>query len=334
MLLWFVPLPSFPESQNGAEYSLSRIPYSWRVLHLLLCFTGVNNVFFITSLPRWLRVASLVYNTVWFCLSVPLVVMFIHSVKWGRSVNNIIQHVGMIICNSYLITLGTAHTINSLNTNRAVTFLKKWCSFCSDESIYHEEETSKRYRKVWVALVIVNIAIITWYLITVARHFALIVDWSMCGSTLFSSLNTSHWFLKAVCVNYYILHSVSLFSVILTACLFAIVSLTLAEEFDKLYRVICNHVACPSTDISVWEQMRFRHEALVSLVCLHGQLFSMLLGLILVGNIVIMCFGLYHVFTMQTGVLGMLSIFIVTVVFSTIIVPSNELENEVSEILI
>ena len=78
-----------------------------------------------------------------------------------------------------------------------------------------------------------------------------------------------------------------------------------------------------------WEQIRFHHEALVSLVCLHSQLSSMLLGLILVGNVVNLCFALYYFFAVQAGVLGVLTCTKGIVVLLTIIASSSILEKEV-----
>ena len=120
-----VILPLFPELQSDAVYNLSRIPRSWRIFHILLCFSGVSNVFFITSYPRCMRVASLVYHAAWLCLSIPVVVVYIHSAKWGRSIDNIVKHISMIMHSSYMITLGTTYGINTLKADRTVKFHKK-----------------------------------------------------------------------------------------------------------------------------------------------------------------------------------------------------------------
>ena len=328
-------MPLFPEPLNDGGYNLSRIPRSWRISHILLCITGVNNVFFIKSLPRWLRVASLVYHAVWFCSSVPVVVLYIHQIQWRGSLNNILEHVTMVIYLSYLTTLGTGHMFNALKANRTGNFLREWCLFCSDETICCEKENNKRYKRVRAALVITCVSIITWYVTMVVRYF-FSFDWSLCGSVMFPSLKTYNWFLKIVCMYHHLLCYFSTFSVVLTACQFALLTLTLAEEFDKLYGAICIdiHVSSTTTDVNVWEQVRFRHQALVSLVCLHGQLSSMLLGLILVGNVVFLCFNLYYVFMVQLGVVGMITVTLAMVVLSTIIIPSNILEDEVCEVSI
>ena len=325
-------MPLFPEPPSDAEYNISRIPLSWRVLHILLCFTGVNNVFLIKPLPRCLRVASLVYHAAWFCLSFPVVIVFIHNIQWEQSVANVIEHVGMIIYSSYLLTLGTAHGINALKANRIVKFLKKWCLFRFGETLCHKVENKKRYKIIRIVLLIVYTTLTTWYMVAVVRYF-IIFDWYICGPTLFPSLSSKpHWLLKAVCMIYHLITYLSASSVILTACHFALVTLTLAEEFDTLYRVICNHVVSPSTDISAWEHVRFRHEALVSLVCLHGQMSSMSLGFLLVGNVVFLCFNLYYFLIVHPAVMGALSLTLAFAVLSTIIAPSNILENEVSKI--
>ena len=188
---------------------------------------------------------------------------------------------------------------------------------------------TKRFR---AALVITCIALIVWYVLVVVKT-ALAVDWSTCGLSLFPSINKFPRLLKVMCVTYHILCYLSAFSVMLTACYFAFLTITLAEEFDNLYRVICIQVSSPSMDIGTWEQVRFRHEALVYLVCLHGQMSSMSLGVILVGNLVYLCFSLYYIFTVNAGIFGVLTAFIAIVVFAIILIPSNMLENEVSKIL-
>ena len=106
----------FPENPNDTEYNLSQIPCSWRVFHILLCFTGVSNVFFVKQLPRWLRVGSLIYHVAWFCLLVPTFVLLMHNFTWGRSIDHIVHHIGLIIYGNYSITLGIAHMINALNS--------------------------------------------------------------------------------------------------------------------------------------------------------------------------------------------------------------------------
>ena len=277
--------------------------------------------------------ASLVYHVAWFCLSVPTMVFPIQNLKWGRSIEDIIHHIGLIIYGNYLITLGTIHMINVIRPHRTIKFLKKWCSFCSDETVCCVGETNKCYTRFRVSLVIICAAIIMWYVVAVVQY-ALVFDWSICESRLFPSLSKIPQLLKAMCVNYHILHYLSTFSVILTACYFACITLSLAEEFHKFYRVICSHVSSPSTDIGTWEQIRFRHEALFSLVCLHGQLSSMLLGLILIGNVVYLCFTLYYILTINADVLGILNAIVAIVVLLTIIAPSNMLENEVCKIAI
>ena len=326
-----ITLTLFAGLPSDLEYNLSRIPCSWRLLYLLLCFIGVNNVFFIKPLPRPLRIASLVYHAAWLCMSVPTMVWYMHNLKWGRSVNDIIHHVGLIIYGNYLITSGTLHMINALRPNRTVKILKKWCVFCSDKTVCCVKENNKSYRTFRVSLVIICAALITWYVVAVVQY-ALVFDWSICTSRLFPSLHKSPWLLKAMCVNYHILLYLSAFSVVLTACYFAFFTLTLGEEYNKLYRIICNYASSPSTDIGTREQVRFRHEALFSLVCLHAQLSTMLLGLILVGDVVYLCFTFYYVLTINADILGVLNAIVAIAVLLTIIAPSNMLENEISKI--
>ena len=313
---------------------MSRIPRSWQIFHIMLCFSGVSNVFFIASYPICMRVASFVYHAAWLCLSIPVVVVYIHSVKWGRSIDNIVMHLSMIMHSSYLITLGTIYAINTLKADRTLKFLKKWCLFCVYGTICFVEENNKRYRRFQAALLVICAALTTWYVVANV-HNVFVYDWSICGSTIFLSLNKTPWLLTVMCVNYHILCFLSAISVILTACHFAILTLTFAEEFVKLYRIICNRISSPPTDIRTWEQLRFRYESLVSLVCLHGQLATMLLGIIFLGIVVHLCFSLYHIIRVgHTETLSVLNVVSGIVVFSTIVVPSSVLENEVSAICI
>ena len=99
----------------------------------------------------------------------------------------------------------------------------------------------------------------------------------------------------------------------------------------KLYKVICQYQSSQCIRISAWEQVRFHHEALISLACLHGQLSTMLLGPILVGNVVFVCFNLYYVLTVHAGVLGVINVIVATTILSIIIGSSSILENEVGE---
>ena len=120
-------------------------------------------------------------------------------------------------------------------------------------------------------------------------------DWkSSSCHFLFPSL-TQPWFLKTICVFYVILAHCSTISVSLTTCLFALVTINLAEEFHKLYHVCRKLTSSYVVGMDMWEQVRFRHEALVSLVCLQGQMSTMLLGLILIGFVIYLYFGLYFV---------------------------------------
>ena len=255
--------------------------------------------------------------------------MHIYDIEWGTSINNIVERINVIVFSSYLITFGTANLINTLKVNRTTKFIREWCLFRSDQTICSENEKDKqRYNKIRACLLTICISLIIGYTIVIVRY-CFIFDWSMCGLFLFPSIKTSPVILKISCVYFHLLGYLSAFTVLLTACHFALVTLTLAEEFDKLYRVICNHVSSACTDVGPWEHIRFHHEALVSLVCLHSQLSSMLLGLIIVGNVVNLCFALYYFFAVQAGVLGVLTCTKGIVVLSTIIASSSILEKEV-----
>ena len=318
----------FSEPHIDGDSNLSQIPCSWRVLHILTCFTGINNVFFMSSLPRCLRITSLVYHAAWLCISAPLIVLYISQIKWEASINSIAELVSIIIYNSYLVTLGTANMINALKANRTTAFLKKWYLLSSNKATSWKNIPSTRYRRVRASLIIICIGPMSFDAIVVVRH-VLQAGWSVCETDMFPSFNTSQHLAKAMCVIYHSFGYISSVSVILSVCHFALVTLTLAEEFDKLYHVICDHLSSKCTGISAWEQVRFHHEALISLVCLHGQLSTMLLGLILVGNVVYVCFNLYYILAVHVGVLGVFSVIFAIATLLTIIVPSGNLENEV-----
>ena len=131
----------------------SHLPFSWRVSHILLCLTGVNNVYFITSLPLPLRLASLIHHAAWLCLSAPLLFLYIYSIHWERSITLIVEQVGMIIINSCILSLGTTYMVNALKRNRTTKFLRIWCSLCSKEAIHYEKGTSSSCRRIKTILV-------------------------------------------------------------------------------------------------------------------------------------------------------------------------------------
>ena len=155
--------------------------------------------------------------------------------------------------------------------------------------------------------------------------------WLKEYESLFPLLNGSPWLLRVVSTIFVIISNVSVFSMSLTAGLFALVTLNLAEEFDKLYRIICNLAFSTRVGMVVWEQVRFRHEALVSLLCLHDQLFTMLLGPILVGYVGYLILNLYGILMVEAHVLGMINIIISVSMLGSIITPANILENTVRE---
>ena len=326
-------LTLFSEPQTDVEYSPSRIPCSWRISYILMCFTGVNNVFFMPSLPRCLRMTSLVYHAVWLCISAPVVVLYIYNIKWGTSMNSFTESVSVLTSCSYLMTLGTINMVNALKANRTPEFLKKWSLLCSNKTIRCENIEFSRYRNVRVALVVIFLCLITLD-VAVNVRYLLHFDWAVCGTVMFPSLTSSSHISKAVCMIYHTFGYFSLYSVILTVVHFALVTLTLADEFDKLYQVICQYQSSQCTGVSAWEQVRFHHEELISLACLHGQLSTMLLGPILVGNVVFVCFNLYYVLTVHAGVLGVINVIVATAILSIIIVSSSILEHEVSEMSI
>ena len=274
-----------------------------------MCFTGVNNVFFMTSLPRCLRITSLVCHAAWLCISAPLIVLYISKIKWEASINSIAERVSIIIYNSYLVTLGTANMINVLKANRTTAFLKKWSLHFSNKATCWENIKSSCYRRVRAVLVAICIGPLSFDAIVVVRH-VLKSGWPVCETDMFPTFNTSHHLVRAMCVIYHSFGYLSSVSVILSVCHFAVVTLTLSEEFHKLR--ISSHLRP-----LIFQMHRYQsalgnkyvhHEVLVSLACLHGLLSTMLLGPIHVGNVVCVCFNLYYVLAVHAGVLGVFSV--------------------------
>ena len=311
----------------------SHLPFSWRVSHILLCLTGVNNVYFITSLPLPLRLASLIYHAAWLCLSAPLLFLYIYSIHWERSITLIVEQVGMIIINSCILSLGTTYMVNALKRNRTTKFLRIWYSLCSKEAIHYEKGTSSSCRRIKTILVMSTSLQCIVYVALMVRAI-LTSDLLATGSYLLNSLEASPEVLKALSVIYIMLISFSVLNVTLTTCHFGLVTITLAEEFDKLYRVICKLVSSSCSSIDVWEQVRFRHKALVSLVCLHSRLSTMMLGPIMLGYVTYLCFTFYFLLAVHVGVIEVSNVFFAIAMLWAIIAPSNLLENQVSKLFI
>ena len=248
-------LSLFSESQSDEASNLIRIPCSWCALHILMCFTGVNNVFFMTSLPRCLLITSLVCHAAWLCISASLIVIYISQIKWEASINSIAERVSIIIYNSYLVTLGTANMINVLKANRTTAFLKKWSLLFSNKATCWENIKSSCYRRVRAVLVAICIGPLSFDAIVVVRH-VLKSGWPVCETDMFPTFNTSHHLVRAMCVIYHSFGYLSSVSVILSVCHFAVVTLILSQEFHKLYQVICDHLSSKCTGISTWEQVR------------------------------------------------------------------------------
>ena len=322
----------FSEPQSATEFP-SKLPISWRVSHILLCLTGVNNVYFIKLLPTSLRVASLIYHAAWLCLSAPLFVLYIYCNTWDGSVTNILQQVGMTISYSYILILGATFMFNALKRNRTTKFLRNWYLLDSNNTVRYGNGKAKCYRNVRAALVISTISQPFLYVALTVRSF-LITDLHTVGSLFFGSLNASPEALTALYVIYTVLFLISAFNATLTTCHFALVTITLAEEFDKLYRGICNLLSSSCFDVNVWEQVRFRYKALVSLVNLHSRLSTMMLGPILITCVMSLCFNFYYVLAVGVEVLAISSIITAIAILWAIISPSNILENKVSHMFI
>ena len=318
---------------GGGNSFLSHLPFSWRISHILLCLTGVNNVYFVTSLPLSLRLASLIYHAAWLCLSTPLLILYIYSINWEGSITNIVEQVGMIIINSCILSLGTAYMVNALKRNRTSTFVRIWYSFCSEEMINCGEGTSSSCKTVRTILVMSTSLQCIVYVALMVRSI-IISDLLATGSYLLHSLEATPGVLKVLSVIYMVLISFSVLNVTLTTCHFALVTLTLAEEFDKLYCVICKLVSSACTSIDVWEQVRFRHKTLVSLACLHSRLSTMMLGPIILGYVMYLCFTFYFLLAVYVGVIEVSNVFFAIAMLWAIIAPSHLLENQVSKLFI
>ena len=319
---------------NGdGDLFLSHLPFSWRVSHILLCLTGTNNVYFVTSLPLSLRLASLIYHAAWLCLSAPLLFLYIYSINWERSITNIVEQVGMIIINSCILSLGTTYMVNALKRNRTSTFLRIWYSLCSEEMINCGECTSSSCKRVRTILVMSTSLQCIVYVALMVRSI-IISDLLATGSYLLHSLEATPGVLKVLSVIYMVLISFSVLNVTLTTCHFALVAITLAEEFNKLHRVICKLVSSSCSSMDAWEQVRFRHKALVSLVCLHSRLSTMMLGPIMLGYVMYLCFALYFLLAVHVGVIEVSNVFFAIAMLWAIIAPSNLLENQVSKLFI
>ena len=263
------------------------------------------------------------------CLSAPLLFLYIYNTKWGTSFNSIVESVSIIIYTSFTLTLGIAYMINALKSNRTSMFLKKWRLFCSDRALCDGDVKTKGFWRVETALVVSTLIQVFLVLVNIVQSFT-VSHWSVCPF-LFPSL-TQPLLLKSICVFYLVMANFSTISVSLTTCLFALVTITLAVEFDKLYQVICNLTSSSGGGMDVWEQVRFRHESLVSLVRLHGQLSAMLLGPIFIGHVMYLCFKLYYVLMVHMAALDVINIAMSIAVFWAIIMPSGVLKNMVSEI--
>ena len=264
-------------------------------------------------------------------LSAPLSFFYIYNTKWGTSFNSIVESVSIIVYSSFILTLGIAYITNSLNSNLTPKFLNKWRLFCLDRSLYDGDVKTKGFLRIKVVLVVSTILQLIFVLVNVV-HTITVTHWSACPF-LFPSL-TQPLLLKSICVFYLVMASFSTISVSLTTCLFALVTITLAMEFEKLYQVISNLTSSSGVGMAVWEQVRFRHEALVSLVRLHSQLCTMVLGPILVGHVIHMCFKLYYVLIMYMSAIDVGSIAMSIAVLWATIKPSDILENMVSQIFI
>ena len=321
----------FSELHHPTSGSVSHIPCSWRVMHILLCLIGVNNVYFMTSLPRFLRIASLVYHVTVLCVSAPVLVLYIYSIRWSTAITSIVERVNIIVYNSSVISLGLVYMINALKANHTSEFLGKWHSFCSDKADGNEVVEIKRFRRIRIALAFSTISHFILCLTITLRLFS-IIDFSKQCEILFPSLNEP-WLLKVMCAIFMVVSNFSTFSVSLTTCLCAFVTTTLAEEFDNLYQVICKLASSSCPVMAEWKQVRIRHAALVSLVCLYDQLSTMLVGPILVGYAIYLCSTLYYVVVVHAGVIGIINVIIPIAVLWAIITPANILQNMVSQMV-
>ena len=154
-------------------------PRSWWVIHISLCLIGVNNVFFMKTLPRFARLASLIYQAAWMCLSAPLLFFHIYNIEWGASFNSTLESMAIVIYNSFTLTLGITYMINALKSNRTSRFRRKWHLYCSDRSFSDGDVKTRRFRGARVAIVVSTVSQLVLILVSVVQSFS-ISHWSVC----------------------------------------------------------------------------------------------------------------------------------------------------------
>ena len=99
----------------------------------------------------------------------------------------------------------------------------------------------------------------------------------------------------------------------------------------KSYHVCRKLTSSSVVGTDMWEQVRFRHDTLVSLVCLQGQMSTMLLGLILIGYVIYLCFQPILCHCCDKNVPEVINIVLPMAVLWGIKIPSIVLENSMSE---
>ena len=270
------------------------------------------------------------YHAAFLCLFTPVLFLYIYNIKWDKSIDKLVEQGSMILFVSYAIPLGIVYMVNTLKANNAAKFIQKWHLFWSDNTIYDEDVKINPMKRARVGFVFNTISQIILSMVLSARYYP-IMDWSKECESHFASLYGSPWLLNVVCALFAIMGDFSSISVSLTTCFYALVSINLAEEFDKLHRVIYKLASSPRTDMDVWEQVRFRHEALVSLVYLHDQLSTMLLGPILVGYVGYLGFNVYQIFVVEASLVCIINVIITISALGAMITTSNILDNKVSE---
>ena len=207
-----------------------------------------------------LRLASLVYHATVLCVSAPVLILYMYNIKWETSIVIIAERITLILANSSVMTLGSVYMINALKTSRTNEFLRKWHSFCTFKTEWIGDVDTKRFRKARIIFVLSTVSHVMFSLLITVKLSSLI-EYSKQCETIFTLPNDPR-LLKVACAIFMVMFNISSFSVSLTTCYFAFVTITFAEEFDKLHQVICNQAPCSCSDIGAWEQMRFRHEAL------------------------------------------------------------------------
>ena len=91
----------------------SHIPRAWVVYHSLLCICGVANVTFVETLPRGLRVTSLLYHVLTLTSIAPIFTMYCAGIDWHQDVFRVIERVSGGIPLAQILALAISSLVSS-----------------------------------------------------------------------------------------------------------------------------------------------------------------------------------------------------------------------------